>query len=303
MNHSWGYHDAATGNGRYDLYYKEMIKRHGDPVSMEDFSNKMQLMNAVGYQGIFEAAGHKLNDIGGVMLWKLNAAFPSVFWQVYDWYMMPNAGYYFMQRACEALHIQLNLVSNKVLVINRLYKSAANLTALVELYGTDSKKLFSETVKVTMDPSEVKEISSVATQLTEAKGVTFVLLTLKDAAGKVISRNTYWISATNNFKPLNDLAATTVQTKILKSEKLKSDNRWTIQVTNNSDRVAFFVRPQLMTDGAEVLPTFWSDNYFTLAPSETTTVIVSCPLVNINGKKPELKISGWNVPGQVLLIN
>ena len=49
--------------------------------------NKMQLMNAIGYQGIFEAAGHKLNDIGGVMLWKLNAAFPSVVWQVYDWYL------------------------------------------------------------------------------------------------------------------------------------------------------------------------------------------------------------------------
>jgi hypothetical protein len=303
MNHSWGYHDAATGNGRYDLYYKEMIKRHGEPQSMEDFSNKMQLMNAVGYQGIFEAAGHKLNDIGGVMLWKLNAAFPSVFWQVYDWYMMPNAGYYFMQRACEPLHIQLNLVSNKVLVINRPYNAAANLTALVELYGTDSKKQFSETVKVSMAPSEVKEISSVSTQLSEAKGVTFVLLTLKDAAGKVVSRNTYWISATNDFKPLNEMGSAAVQTKVLKSEKLKSENRWTIQITNNSDKVAFFVRPQLMVDGAEVLPTFWSDSYFTLAPAETTTISVSCPLVNINGKKPELKVSGWNVPGQVLLIN
>ena len=86
LNNTWGYHDAATGNGRWDLYYKEMVKRYGEPVSMEDFCNKMQLMNAIGYQGIFEAAGHKLNDIGGVMLWKLNAAFPSVVWQVYDWY-------------------------------------------------------------------------------------------------------------------------------------------------------------------------------------------------------------------------
>ena len=84
-----------------------MVKRYGEPVSMEDFCNKMQLMNAIGYQGIFEAAGHKLNDIGGVMLWKINAAFPSVVWQVYDWFLMPNAGYYFMQNACEPVHIQL----------------------------------------------------------------------------------------------------------------------------------------------------------------------------------------------------
>ncbi|NSW95687.1 MAG: beta galactosidase jelly roll domain-containing protein, partial [Bacteroidales bacterium] len=134
LNHTWGYHDAATGNGRWDLYYKEMVKRHGEPVSMEDFCNKMQLMNAAGYQGIFEAAGHKLNDIGGVMLWKLNAAFPSVVWQVYDWFLMPNAGYYFMQNACEPLHIQLNLSNHKVTVLNRTYKPASNLVASVDVF-------------------------------------------------------------------------------------------------------------------------------------------------------------------------
>ena len=91
---------------------------------MEDFCNKMQLMNAIGYQGIFEAAGHKLNDIGGVMLWKLNAAFPSVVWQVYDWFLQPNAGYYFMQNACEPVHIQLNLSNMKVTILNRTYNQA-----------------------------------------------------------------------------------------------------------------------------------------------------------------------------------
>ncbi len=56
LNDSWGYHDAATGNGRYDNYYNDMVKRFGNPVGMEEFSDKMQLMNAMGYQGIFEAA-------------------------------------------------------------------------------------------------------------------------------------------------------------------------------------------------------------------------------------------------------
>jgi len=64
LNNTWGYHDAATGNGRYDLYLEEMVKRFGKPTGMEEFCDKMQLMNAIGYQGIFEAAGHKLNDIG-----------------------------------------------------------------------------------------------------------------------------------------------------------------------------------------------------------------------------------------------
>jgi hypothetical protein len=303
MNNSWGYHDAATGNGRYDMYYKEMVKRLGEPVSMEDFSNKMQLMNAVGYQGIFEAAGHKLNDIGGVMLWKLNAAFPSVFWQVYDWYLMPNAGYYFMQKACEPLHIQLNLSNNKVTIINRAYKPAANLTAQADLYSLDSKSVFHESVNLGLSPSEVKETSSLASALTESKGVTFVVLNLKDGSGKIISRNIYWLSGTNDFKSLNDMPVTSVQVKVIKTEQMKNETRWTIQVTNPTNKLAFFIRPQVMVDGEEVLPSFWSDNYFTLTPSETTSVTVSCPLVKVNGKKPEIKISGWNVSEKVLLIN
>src|SRR6195952_5247516 len=54
LNNSWGYHDAATGAGKYDKYYDEMVKRYGAPSSIVNFSDKMQLMNALGYQGIFE---------------------------------------------------------------------------------------------------------------------------------------------------------------------------------------------------------------------------------------------------------
>jgi len=53
-----------------------MVDRYGKPKSIRDFSDKMQLLNAGGYRAIFEATGHKLRETGGVMLWKLNAAFP-----------------------------------------------------------------------------------------------------------------------------------------------------------------------------------------------------------------------------------
>jgi exo-1,4-beta-D-glucosaminidase len=295
LNNSWGYHDAATGNGRYDLYYNEMKKRHGEPESMEDFSDKMQLMNAVGYQGIFEAAGHKLNEIGGVLLWKLNAAFPSMFWQVYDWYLMPNAGYYFMQRACEPLHIQLNLINHRVTVLNRTYKSVSNMKAHVDIYNINSKSVFSAFSTVSLGPSEVKETNTISKTLKELKGVAFVILNLKDETGKVISRNAYWLSATNDFKPMNTMPQTKLESRILRTEKIKQDNKWTVEVTNNTDTIAFFIRSQLIVNGEEVLPSFWSDNYFTLAPSESTTITVSCPGIMVNGHKPQIKISGWNI--------
>lgn len=303
LNNTWGYHDAATGGGRYDLYLNEMVKRYGEPVSMEDFCNKMQLMNAIGYQGIFEAAGHKLNDIGGVMLWKLNAAFPSVVWQVYDWFLMPNAGYYFMQNACEPIHIQLNPIDSKVLAINRTYKKVHGLTARVELFGSDSKSLFHEEKSIDLAETDVKEVSSLSSALAGTKGVVFVVLNLKNNTGKVVSHNVYWLSNDNEYKSLSELPKSKVDVRMLSSEKGSTENRWTIRVTNTSDKIAFFVRPQLIADKEEILPSFWTGSYFTLAPSESATISVSCPLSKLKGKKTHILVSGLSVDPVDMKIN
>ncbi|HNR40653.1 MAG TPA: glycoside hydrolase family 2 TIM barrel-domain containing protein [Bacteroidales bacterium] len=295
LNHTWGYHDAATGNGRWDLYYHEMIRRYGKPVSMEDFCNKMQLMNAIGYQGIFEAAGHKLNDIGGVMLWKLNAAFPSVVWQVYDWYLQTNAGYYFMQNACEPVHIQLNLANNRVTVLNRTYKPAPGLVSCVDLYNMKSELLFHEEKKVSLGPTDVKETSSVGQRLAKMKELVFIVLSLKDASGKVISSNIYWISPDKNYSPMSEMQETPVNVRITDERKTGSDISWTVEVSNPGSRLAFFIRSQIVTGGEEVLPSLWSRNYFSLAPGESTVVNVTCPQAGLKDNNPVLRISGWNV--------
>ncbi len=298
LNNTWGYHDAATGNGRWDLYYEEMAKRYGAPVSMEDFCNKMQLMNAIGYQGIFEAAGHKLNDISGVMLWKINAAFPSVVWQVYDWFLMPNAGYYFMQNACEPVHIQLNLNNLDVLVVNRTYHAEKDLKAQIEVFDLNTKSIFLEEKSVSLTNTDVKQISSLAKVLESEKGVNFAVLNLKDGEGRIISHNVYWLSKEEDYTSINGMAAADVKVEVLNKGKSKTENSWTIRITNSSARLAFFIRPQLMADGNEVLPSYWSGSYFTLAPKESTTLTVSCPVGKIVVPHAVLKVSGWNVAAQ-----
>lgn len=302
LNNTWGYHDAATGNGRWDLYYKEMIRRYGEPSGMEDFCNKMQLMNATGYQGIFEAAGHKLNDIGGVMLWKLNAAFPSVVWQVYDWYLMPNAGYYFMQNSCEPVHIQLNPENHKVMVINRTYKQVSGLKAVADVYSFDSKSVFHEVIDVNLGSTDIKETSSLDQILKDSKGISFVVLNLRNSEGKVVSHNVYWFSPANDYKALEEMKLTSLYTSVTGAVKGETDLTFAIQVANNTDRIAFFVRPQIIADDEEILPSFWSQNYFTLAPGENTRITVTCPAAELKGKKPVLKFSGWNVsPAEISL--
>jgi len=295
LNHSWGYHDAATGNGRYDQYYDQMVAQYGKPVSMEDFSVKMQLMNATGYQGIFEAAGHRLNDIGGVMLWKLNAAFPSVVWQVFDWYLEPNAGYYFMQNGCEPVHVQLNPLDYNVTVLNRTYQSNPHLTVVADVYGMDSKSLFHQTAKVSLAATDVEDLFSIPKILMEASGVKFVVLNIKDGSGKAVSHNVYWLADDRDYKTLNNMPRTKVQATVLKTEKGKTETVWTLKFTNQTDQLAFFIHPQLLDDGSELLPSFWSANYFSLAPHETITVKVSVNSNQLKSKNQEVLVEGWNI--------
>ena len=303
LNNSWGYHDAATGAGRYDKYYSEMVRRYGQPSTMANFSDKMQLMNAVGYQGIFEATGHKINETGGVMLWKLNAALPSVIWQIYDWYLEPNAGYYAMQNACEPVHIQFNQDDSTVAVVNRMHHATGLLTAKADIYNLDSKLIKSfSTAHIGFGETGAQEVIKLKELLADTKGVSFVVLNLSNAAGKVISHNTYWLAPGDDFTRFNNMKNTQVQVKVLKTEKSISESKWTMTISNNTNKLAFFVRPQLMKNGEEIMPSYWSASYFTLAPHESMTVSVSAPLAKLSNVQPTVLVEGWNLEKQVITL-
>jgi exo-1,4-beta-D-glucosaminidase len=300
LNDTWGYHDACTGNGHYDTYYKAMLDRFGKPAGIRDFSDKMQLLNAGGYRGIFEAAGHKLNETGGVMLWKLNAAFPSVVWQVYDWYLEPNAGYYFMQRACEPVHIQLNLDDSAIAVINRTYIRRPGLRYEAEVVGMTGASLLKRSGSVDLDTTDVKEVLPIKSVLQQTTGISFVLLRLKDARGKTLSRNVYWMSPGHDFADLRAMPSAQVQPSIVATEKTSGYTNWTIRFTNGSSRLAFFLNPQVIVGSEEVLPSYWSDNYFSIPAGQSITVKVSCPAAALAGHIPQLRLEGWNIKPAII---
>jgi hypothetical protein len=295
LNDTWGYHDACTGNGHYDTYYQAMLNRYGAPTSMRDYSDKMQLLNAGGYRGIFEAAGHKLNETGGVMLWKLNAAFPSVVWQVYDWYLEPNAGYYFMQRACEPVHIQLNLDDSAVALVNRTYVRRPGLHYDVEVISMTGASLFRGHGDASLNTTDVKEVLPLKEVLASAHGVSFVLLRLNDVNGAEISHNVYWMSPGHDFADLRSMPSSAVTAAVVASDRKGGDDNWTIKFTNTSNRLAFFLNPQVVARGEEVLPSYWSDNYFSIPAGKSMTVHVSCPAAALGGQTPELRLEGWNI--------
>jgi hypothetical protein len=50
-----------------------------------------------------------------------------------------------------------------------------------------------------------------------------------------------------------------------------------------------------MSGDEEIAPSFWSANYFTLAPGESLDLTVGCPPEAMGSGALNIRIEGWNV--------
>jgi exo-1,4-beta-D-glucosaminidase len=296
LTDTWGYHDAAEGNGRFSLYDRALRDRYGEPATMAEYAWKAQFLNAENYRAIFEAANQDLDRTGGVILWKTNAAWPSVVWQVYDWYLRPNAGYYYAKRASAPLHVQLHPRTYAVSGVNATFAAASGLKLRVDLYDAGARRVGDAARDVSLAAEQSREVL----RLSEVPGwdagaLRFVRLRLDDAAGPV-AENFYWLAPDSRFGALNGLPSVTL-TASARQEASGGQVRVTLTLANPGEHLAFFVNPVLTRgpDGDEVLPTFWSDNYFSLPPGESRTVVAVVDRFRLEGAAAAVRVGGWNV--------
>ena len=75
-----------------------------------------------------------------------------------------------------------------------------------------------------------------------------------------------------------------------------------ITLTNSSHHVAFFLRAEVTkgTDGEEILPIVYDDNYISVFPQESRTVTATFRMSELAGSQPALRLEGYNVGKRVL---
>ena len=102
-----------------------------------------------------------------------------------------------------------------------------------------------------------------------------MFLQLKNSEGNCISENFYWLAANDDFTALNKLSAVSLAVKVMAGAK-RNTRIYKIKLNNPSETIAFFVNPSVRKgkDGGEILPSFWSDNYFSLLPGQSKDVEV-----------------------------
>jgi hypothetical protein len=289
----WAEHGAWDGPNYCFRGYDNAIRTiYGNPLTVQQYANNAQYVNADSYRAMYEGANHKMWDItSGVMLWKLNSCWPDVGWQIYDWFLNPNAAYFFSKKAMEPVHIQMNANNRQLSIINATHRLQHFLSVKAEIIDFNLNVLweYSDTVSVKAD--SYLECKNILKPM-NCTPIYFVKLSLKDENGKSISENLYWLFTQHeDFSPL----ATLPKVKLTKTETLEDQGRElkiVVKVKNESNSLSFFNRLKLCveTTGEEVLPSFWNDNYITLFPKEEKTLIVIVDKSDLAGGHPVISI-------------
>lgn len=304
---TWDYHCTTAAEDMHSLdVLKDVIaKRYGEPKDLQDFLRKADLINYDGTRAMFEAFRVNIPKSTGIIQWMLNSAWPSMYWQLYDFYLEPTAAYYSVKNGNATVQLIYNYGDHAVYAVNEGLEEV-KAVATMSLYDIDGKKT-TETKNISVRPYTVEKVFD----RPAFEGTAFLFLSLSDENGKQIAHNDYCLSSVDDEHDWK--SSTWIRTKVAKHGdfsglnalpvadcKIKSvtKNGKNLDVTleNASSNVAFFIRLALKNENGELVnPVLWEDNYVSLQPGETRTISVDTSRAKNLSDASTVEISGWNV--------
>lgn len=302
ISDNWAYHDwHQSGNGDMVPFMAEMERQFGAPTSLEDFERKAQMLNYVQHRAIFEGMNaHLWAPNTGRMLWMTQPAWPSSTWQIFSADYDTQSSYYGVKKSSEMVHVQLDPTTFGVEISNSLPDMVKGLTVHAKVVSLENQVL-----------AEKEEKKDAVTGTTEVftldlapqiKGnMALVKLELRDAAGRLISDNFYWIGGeSSDYRKLNRLAAADVAVTG-SSSTTKETIRVKIHLQNKGTTAAIQTKLTLLQgDGAtRVLPVYYGDNYISLLPGEEREIGIEAPAAGVKAGLT-LGVRGWNVGEKVI---
>ena len=291
-NRMYGLHDYTLGrvanNAQQAESFNELLAdAFGEPADAKQFAELAQWINYDGYRAMFESRGQYRR---GLLLWMSHPAWPSMVWQTYDYFFEPTGAYFGCKKACEPLHIQLNLLTREVEAVNYHAGNRTGLTAKVSVLDMEGKELDGFTGQLDL-PEDSTAVVGTLPVPEDVTPVYYVKLELSDTDGKSLSTNFYVQGKEEgNLQALNQLDKASVKVSFT------GNGPWKATLTNDGDVPALMLRLKLVSgrDGERVLPVIYSDNYFSLMPGESRTIDIQAAPEDLRGKAG-LEVTGFNL--------
>ena len=302
LNKVWNYHCTTSSSCMNDTHIIEeaMAGQYGEASDIDDFMKKAHALDYDATKAMFEAFRCNLPRTTGIVQWMLNSAWPSFYWQTYDYYLVPTAGYFGIKKATKPVQLIYNYVDHKVYVVNETLNTV-ELNAKVRVYDASSALVNEAQTAVSAEPRAPKAVFE------DVQGPCFVYLELLDADQNVVADNFYCIPAEGNefnwkkadwsFTPTSKYADMTFVSALPQADVKVAvevvDGTLKVTLTNASDVLAYQNVLKLKDAKGGLLPSvLWSDNFFTLYPGQTKTI--TCPIPQGAGEA-ELCLEGWNI--------
>jgi len=202
-----------------------------------------------------------------------------------------------VKKASETVHVQFNEENRDIEVVNNRPDALNALQVKALIYSFDGTLDSQKTYSV----AQVSGSSTIKAAQIEVSArispVYFIKLELSDASGQLLSSNFYWQHvAQDQFEGLMELPAVTLEAEA--SARTEGDNTLvTVTLHNNTNHVALLSHLQLhqRKSGRRVLPVFYSDNYISLVPGESSTVAIEAATKDLQGDLPLIELDGYNV--------
>jgi len=309
----WDFHCGLNEFDTLDRFREAMRRRYGEAESLDAFALKAQVLNYELMRPMFEAFRVNKGRATGVVQWMLNAAWPKMYWQLYDWYLRPTGAFYAARQACASPQLIYNYGDKNIYLVNDGLAELSGLRAEVRLYDIKSKLFLAAHLPVDVEPESAAKIFTLPA-FANISTAYFLDLRLTDKQQQIVASNFYWLSKKRDvldydakvppweyytpskeyadFTMLNSLPTAEIGVKH-RFEAEEQRGKATVELENQSDTIAFFVE-LLLTDDTEepLVPVFWQDNFVSLLPHETRKL--TGEFLDVI-EKPALTVRGWNI--------
>ncbi len=314
FNKMWDYHSGRNEFATLDRYNKAFNARYGKPTGVEDYAFRSQISNYEAIRAMFEAFEVNKNITTGIVQWMLNSAWPEFFWQLFDYYLMPNGAFYGTKKACQPINIIYNYGNKNIYATNSTLNNYSQLIANVSVYDINSNIIYSNKNSIDLNENSSQLIFEMP-ELTNLSSTYFIDLSIWNNNEK-IAGNFYWLSTKNDvhnwdksawvgtpyksyadFKGLNTMPKTEVKYEFTKSTDTNGNTNITCSLENSSDKIAFFIELSVKDKKTKqtILPVFWSDNYISLMPGEKRVIKAELQKEYIKNKEITYHLQGLNV--------
>ncbi|MED6220111.1 hypothetical protein PIB30_041737 [Stylosanthes scabra] len=194
-NPIWKYHKYIPYSKPTKVH--DQIQLYGVAKDLDDFCLKAQLVNYIQYRALLEGwTSHMWSKYTGVLIWKTQNPWTGLRGQFYDHLLDQTAGFYGCRCAAEPIHVQLNLDTYFIEVVNTTSEKLFNMAIEASVWDLDGMcPYYKAHDSFTMLPKQVTPIFEMDYPKSEhPKPVYFLLLKLYDKSdNRVLSRNLYWL--------------------------------------------------------------------------------------------------------------